>query len=415
MEVQADQISQDFSDDIRMYQEAYVNGVDAAGQPYGEDRYKADMKEAVSDRIGSLDSLYSEVMSMGDNEKVWWNGKWSKAGTVRDDITKEWNNIQGMDQAIDNGTMMLFAVPPGDQIGKNIPKFELRDTRYLTPQEQELLAVDNSGIGWLGQMDLQKIDANDEQYKKDKLLGNTDAYTKDNKTGAIYRENGLAWNVTDPVTGQIYKQKKDENGKLTSSAEIRKEATGLGYGEKDVVDYDPEFAKRVTEQQATMTAEQVAQHLEKKKKIDALQTQQPINQQVKGLVPTAKPGLQPVAEKSVSSSATLNTPTIATKEELPITSSIIKPVTVQSSKPYVAPTTSVQSNQSTQQSTQQSTYKPPTYVAPQNQQPTYQTYYPPAKTQSTAPVQQPSLATKIVNTVTGAAGQAWNKLKSWFK
>lgn len=392
----ADQMSQDYSDDVRLFQEAYIKGVDASGQPYGEDRYKADMKEAVNDRIGSLETLYTSVMSMGDNEKVWWNGRYSKAGTVRDDIEKEWNKIQGMDQAIDAGTFMIMGTNPTEDIGKNTVKFEPIDTRFLNEQDQALLAVDDSGIGWTGKMNKVQID--DAEYETAKLTGSSEGYSRDPKTGLKYKETGLVWDVIDPVTGQIYKQQKDETGKLVSSAQVRKEATGLGYGEKDMVDFDPEFAKRVTEQQATMTAEQVAQHLEKKKKIDALQAQQLIDKQVKGLVTTAKPGLQSTAEKIVTPSATLKTtPAITSKEEFPLSGMNTKspsPVTTKSygtEAAYVQPKQNIQ--QSTQQSSQQSTQPPktvvPTYVAPQYQQKTYQTYVPPVKTQSTAPVQQP--------------------------
>lgn len=416
---QADIDAQNYSDDIRLFQEAYARGKDAAGIPYGEDRYKADMKEAVAAWQGNLQAQFDEVASMDPNATVWWNNKKRKAGDVIDEIQNELNKVNGMDYAIDNGTAVLFGVPPTEQIGKNTPKFELRDTRFLSEKEKGLIAQDESGIAWIGEMGQEEVPV--AEYQKAKLVGQDDNYSYDKNTGKAYVNVGLRFNIVDPVTGQVYRQKPDEEGKLISPSKIREEAASLGYGEKDIIDFNPEKAQAIRDSGETrwsMTPEEYAAS----KKRQLIETNP-------GMV---KPALGPgVKVETPQSKNPLGEAKIATPLPTTVTDSLGQLVPgLTSNTPGVknAPT-QMQSTPAPviRQSTPTQIQSTPTFVyggqskppvaptiqsVPKTTQPVYQSIPTPPKVVAPAPAPKaPSIGTII----TGAAGQAFNKLKSLFK
>lgn len=426
------QNEKDYSDNIRLAQERYVSGLFSSPFKSAEEEYKDSLTRSVSEWKGTLENIYNTAISMDAGATISWRGSTRKVGAVIDEIEKEYQKINGLENAVESGTVMLKELPISEQIGKNTPKYELIDIRNLTEDEQQLLAPDESGILHTGEMGKQEIKP--EDYNS---LMQEDNYRKDlsynSKTGKYYQDTGLQFNVIDPETGQNYLQKAqivDGKSLLTSATAIRKEAEGLGYKPGEVIDFDPEKAARVNAQQTTMSAEEVRKSQEKSQKIRAMQPKVPEKNLVQQLVEGGSNLLNKIipGEKVVSplQDQGKTVPAVAPKlEELKTTSPPVdinkaiqsggltmnKPQTVQPVQPV--------------QSQPQAQIQGLTYSNPVAAKPITYTQAPPVNINQAIqsgglstpipapkPVQAPSLGTKIVNTLTGAAGQALNKLKS---
>ena len=240
----ADKMSQDYSDNLRVIQEMYINGNDGNGNPYTEQDYKEDLAEAVGNRTQELDTFWNTVQSMDDSATVWWKGKNRKVRDVKDEIEKEYNNVNSLNVAIESGTVMLKQLPVSEQIGKNLPTYELIDWRNIDDKESHLLALDERGIFHTGEMSQTEI----TKEARESLLG--EDYERkdisyDGKTGKYYQYSGIVFDVVDDVTGQNYKQVVNPDGKLQSVADIRRGAKEVGYGPRDIIDYNPEQAEKV--------------------------------------------------------------------------------------------------------------------------------------------------------------------------
>lgn len=428
------QREKDYSDNIRLAQERYVTGQFSPPFTSAEEEYKDSLSKSVSEWQGSLESIYETAISMDASEKITWRGKTRRVGDVLDEIQKEYDKIQGLDQAIQSGAAMLMEVPGSEKIGKNTPKFELVDIRNLSEEEQQLLAPDESGILHSGEMGKQELSKEDYE-----ALMLEDSYRKDvsynSKTGKYYQDSGLQFTVVDPETGQKYVQKPNEEGKVSSYKSIRDEARGLGYKDNELIDYDPAKAQDINSKQVSMTAEEVRKSQEKKQKLKTAEPKAPelsLVEKITGATDKILPG-GPV--NSVQTKRTLPeqikdtvsmSPIEAGKEILgkltqpkpaEMKNTQETPVNISNNQPGLTFNQPQQSKPTVNQPTPGLTYSTPApkpvTIAPKPAvkiNPVSQpglTYAP-----KPAPAPQPTTLQKIGTAITGAAGQAVNKLKS---
>jgi len=282
------QAGKDYSDNIRLAQERYVNGqYDSSKFSSPEEEYKDSLSRSVNEWKGTIESIRNLAYSMDANDKISWNGKTRRVGDVIDEIDAEYSKIDGLDNAIQSGTVMLKELPVGSKMGKNVPKYELVDIRNISDEESYLLAPDETGILHSGEMGMEEISQKD--YEDAKLGGEAVGYTYNSKTGKYYRPSGIKFTVVDPETGQSYLQSSNEKGNVLSYKSIRDEARELGYKDTEAIDFNPEKAAKVTSEQAAMTQEQVAKSKEKAQKIQIKQGEKGLVDQVVGKTDTLLP------------------------------------------------------------------------------------------------------------------------------
>lgn len=435
------QNEKDYSDNIRLAQERYVTGQFSPPFTSAEEEYKDSLSKSVSEWQGTLENIYNTAINMDASEKISWRGKARRVGDVLDEIQKEYDKIQGLDQAIESGAAMLKELPTSEKIGKNTPKFELIDVRNLSEEEQQLLIPDESGILHPGEMGKQEIDK--ETFNNLML---EDSFRKDldynSKTGKYYQDGGLQFSVIDPETGQKFVQRAGEDGKIKSAASIRDEATKLGVKPGEQIDFNPEKAAEINANQVSMTAEQVSKSLEKKKKtVEPPTPELSLIDKIAGatdqLLPKGKV-TTPIPEKRTlgkqltdTAQAVIENPLAAGKE---ILGNITQPKPAELKNTQETPVNINTNNQPGMTFSQPQQSKPTvnqptpglTYSTPAPKPVTYTpapavkinpvsqpglTYSPAPKA---TPAPQPTTLQKIGTTITGAAGQAVNKLKKLF-
>lgn len=309
------QAAKDYSDNIRLAQERYINGqYDSSQFTSPEEEYKDSLSHAVNEWKETIGSIRNLAYSMDANEKISWNGKTRRVGDVIDEIDAEYAKVDGLDNAIQSGTVMLKELPVSSKMGKNVPKYELVDIRNISDEESYLLAPDETGILHSGEMKMEEISQKD--FEDAKLSGEAAGYTYNSKTGRYYRPAGIKFTVVDPETGQSYVQSSNEQGKVLSYRSIRDEARKLGYKDTDIIDFDPEKAARVTSEQAAMTQQEVAKSREKAKKIQLKQEEKGLINQVAQKTDTILPritqGARTVGEQLKDTAvAVAKSPTLA--------------------------------------------------------------------------------------------------------
>lgn len=436
------QSEKDYSDNIRLAQERYVNGMFSPPFTSAEEEYKDSLNRSVSEWKGTIENIYNTAIDMDANEKISWRGKSRRAGDVVDEIQKEYDKVSGIENAIESGTIKLKELPVSEGMGKNTPKYELVDVRNLSEEEQQLLAPDESGILHSGEMGKQELTK--EQF--DTLMGE-DNFRKDldynSKTGKYYQDSGLQFSVVDPETGQKYVQ-TPKDGKILSASSIREEARGLGYKDTETIDFNPEKAQQF---QAAKDAGEIRvegktkEEVQKKMRdqVKAEQEQLAVEQageQAPGLVEKIagvtdkilpkSPTISPVSEPRTLGQQVVDTvsksPFQAVKEiatnlqpQQPLTPTVKEPVNVQQA---------VQSGGIRIDSNPQSKPQGLMYNTPAPKNPI--TISSPrsvniqqaiksgglSKPIKSVPARKPTTLQKIGTRISGAAGQAVNKLKS---
>lgn len=443
------QSEKDYSDNIRLAQERYVNGMFSPPFTSAEEEYKDSLNRSVSEWKGTIENIYNTAINMDANEKISWRGKTRRAGDVIDEIEKEYAKVNGIENAIEAGTIMLKELPVSEGIGKSTPKYELIDIRNLSEEEAQLLAPDESGILHSGEMGKQEIDkATYDALKSEAYLsGSTrEDLHYNSKTGKYYQDTGLQYSVIDPETGQKYTQTPKEDGRILSASSIREEARGLGYKDNETIDFNPEKAQQyqAAKQAGEIRAEgKTKEEVQKKMRaqIKAEQEQLAVEkagEQAPGLVEKIagvtdkilpkSPVISPIPEKrelGQQITDTLNTsPIEALSTALP--ESIQKPAqqvikTVQQSPIQAVsqqinkPSTTPQSNSGSMPITKVVNNVPSVKQYDVNQGFVYKPVVTPTPAPAPKPTPQPTTLQKIGTTIAGAAGQAVNKLKSWLK
>ncbi|MCR4290493.1 MAG: hypothetical protein NUV86_09575 [Candidatus Scalindua sp.] len=439
------QSEKDYSDNIRLAQERYVNGMFSPPFTSAEEEYKDSLNKSVSEWMGTIENIYNTAVGMDANEKISWRGKNRRAGDVVDEIQKEYDKVSGIENAIESGTIMLKELPVSEGMGKNTPKYELVDVRNLSEEEAQLLIPDEIGILHPGEMGKKEITSREEY---DQLMLD-DPYRKDldynSKTGKYYQDSGLQFSVVDPETGQKYVQ-TPKDGKILSASSIREEARGLGYKDNETIDFNPEKAQQfqAAKDAGEIRAEGKTKEEVQKKMRDQVKAEQEqlavekAGEQAPGLVekiagvtdkilpkspvisPTSEPRtlgqqLTDTVGKSPFSAVGEIVQNIQDPPKQTLTPTVKEPVNVQ----QAIQSGGIKINSQPQNRPQGLTYNTPAPVKPITYTPAQSVNIQQAVQSGglstpikATPAPKPTTLQKIGTTISGAAGQALNKLKS---
>ncbi len=140
----------DYADNIRLATEMLHVGKTASGQPYTPDMYAQDVAQSVTEYSTALQDEYATMDSIAQtnpNQKVLFEGKKQRVADVVDQLAKNMDNVAGQVEALNNGTAALMEVPPKQSAtnpnGKAVTTYAFVDKNNIDPNTT---TADTSGV-----------------------------------------------------------------------------------------------------------------------------------------------------------------------------------------------------------------------------------------------------------------------------
>jgi hypothetical protein len=389
------------SNGLQLAQKFLKDGQTPDGQAYTPEDYQNDvgnLVQAKAIKISERIQIIDEMAANDPNQKIKYDGSSRRVADVLEQLRKEEEKIQPQADAIQAGTFAIMEVAPSKftkagaykTSGKNVPEYQIIDTNNIPEGLKDLLVADDQGIYHQAyfkeqQIPTEQFDPYDPTMRYDKA------------TNKAYKQTGEK--VVD-----LYQQDKSK------------------IGQTQIVSPDqPVKSLETIQREAEQTYQDTA--VKKQKELEKPTV-------VPDLIPT-KPALQQLAEGIKTTAQKIipqNIIDTVSKSPIEVGKELVQPKKVEP----VVNKTPVNIQQATQSGGLTVNKPQPVQQAPAI---TYSTpapkieYKAPTPVNITQAVQSGGLSTpvkatpapqqttlqKIGTTITGAAGQAVNKLKSLFK
>lgn len=399
-----DQTDYKISNGMVLAQRFLKDGQTPDGKAYTPEDYSRDIGNLVDAKATLIDQRINDIEAIASenpNVKVVFNGKRTRAADVLQTLYKEQDEIKPQSDAVNAGTFAIMEVAPNQFTkagaykisGKSTPEYQVIDINSIPPELKDLLVQDDQGIYH-------------QAYRK-KIEISADQYDSFNPSMSYDKNTGKYYKLSDQLSVDLYQPEKSKIGQSV-----------------DVQPGQPIKSLETIQREAEQAAETIAKVQEAKKNtIDATMVAplppKPPLQKIREAVPVLKAGVNQAVNAIPDQATQAPFETLATalpKSIQPIAQNIIK--TVQQSPIQALSNATI--NKPSQMPVSNS-YNAP-ILKTVNNVPSVKQYdvnkgfvYQPIKTPTPAPappkVQAPSIGTVLA----GAAGQAFNKVKSLFK
>lgn len=393
------------SNGLQLAQKFLKDGQTPDGQAYTPEDYQNDigsLVQAKSMKIQERIQIIDEMAANDPNQKIKYDGTTRRVSDVLELLRKEEEKIQPQADAVQAGTFAVMEVAPSQftkagaykKSGRSTPEYQVIDTNAIPPELKDILVQDDQGIYHQAYFKEQEIpvdqfDPYDPTMRYDKATNKAYKQTGE-KVVDLYQQDkskvGSTQVVSPDAPVKSLETIQREAEQTYQDAEVKKQKEKETVKVPDLiipktpiqkVQEAVEGGKKVIEQGVNAIPEQVKETVQKAP-LEALSTALP--KSIQQPIQTAVKTVQQAPIQAISQA-------------------INKPTTTPSSNSGNMPITKVFNNVPSVKQ-----YSPDTGFS-----------YQPIQAPKPAPAPQPTTLQKIGTTISGAAGQAVNKLKSLFK